>query len=228
VTDPDPHVDSSRPSESRWSGALRTVGLDLVAPLLVFRICRGAGVPEVWSLVISGFPPAVGVLIDWLRWRTLEMVGAVVLAGIGLSIVLALLTDDPTVVLLEGAIITGAFGLLCLGTVRRRRPLIFFFAQAFYGGRHSRAGQELDEDFETYDEAQRFWRIVTVVWGVTYVVEAVVRALVIQAVSTQTALLLNRTVPWLVYGVLLAWSFWWGNRLRAEKPDSPAEGRPDR
>jgi hypothetical protein len=65
---------------------------------------------------------------------------------------------------------------------------------------------------------------VTVVWGVTYVVEAVVRALVIQAVSTQTALLLNRTVPWLVYGVLLAWSFWWGNRLRAEKPDEPSRG----
>lgn len=195
------------------------MGLDLVAPLVVYRVCRSAGVPEVWSLVVSGFPPAVGVLVDWLRWRTLEMVGAVVLAGIALSIGLALWTDDPTVVLLEGAIITGAFGVLCLASVRRRRPLIFYFAQAFYGGRHARAGGELDDDFEEYAEARRFWRIVTVVWGVTYVVEAVVRAVVIQAVSTQTALLLNRTVPWVVYGALLGWSVWWGNRLQAQKPD---------
>jgi hypothetical protein len=91
----------------------------------------------------------------------------------------------------------------------------------FYGGRHTRSGQELDEDFERYPEARRFWRIVTVVWGVTYIVAAVLRAVVIQVVSTQTALLLNRTAPWVVYGVLLAWSFWWGNRLRSQKPVEP-------
>jgi hypothetical protein len=52
-------------------------------------------VPEVWSLVLSGLPPAIGVVFDWWRWRTLEMVGAVVLAGIGVSVVLALVTGCP-------------------------------------------------------------------------------------------------------------------------------------
>lgn len=71
---------------SRRAGVLRIVGLDVVGPLLVFRLCRDAvGMPEVWSLVVSGSLPALGVAVDWVRWRTLEAVAAVVLSGIALS-----------------------------------------------------------------------------------------------------------------------------------------------
>jgi hypothetical protein len=206
---------------SRRAAVVRTVGLDIVGPLVVYRLCRGAGVPEVWSLVLSGVLPGFGVVFDWWRWRTLEMVGAVVLAGIGVSVALALVTDDPQVVLLEGAILTGFFGLVCLLSVwwsRWRRPLIFSFAQAFYGGRHSADGVEFDEDYETYDEARFYWRVVTIVWGVVYVVEAAVKAVVVTHTSTGRALLFNRTVPWAVYIALMAWTMWWGFRLRRSKP----------
>ena len=194
------------------------MGLDIVGPLVVFRVCRGGGVPEVWSLVLSGLPPAIGVLFDWWRWRTLEMVGAVVLAGIAVSVVLALVTDDPQVVLLESAILTGLFGLGCLVSLRWRRPLIFSFAQAFYGGRHSADGVEFDEDYEAYAEARFYWRAVTAVWGAVYLVESVVKAIVVTHTSTERALLFNRTVPWVVYAALMAWTMWWGFRLRRTKP----------
>ena len=203
---------------SRRAAVLRTVGLDIVGPLVVYRLSRSAGVPEVWSLVLSGLPPAVGVLVDWWRWRTLEMVGAVVLGGIGVSLVLALLTDNPQVVLLEGAVLTALFGLVCLISMRWRRPLIFSFAQAFYGGRHSDDGAEFDEDYETYADARFYWRTVTVVWGLTYLVESAVKAVVVTHTSTNRALFFNRTVPWLVYVVLMAWTMWWGFRLRRTKP----------
>jgi hypothetical protein len=146
------------------------------------------------------------------------MVGAVVLAGIGVSVVLGLLTDDPQVVLLESAILTGLFGLGCLVSLRWRRPLIFSFAQAFYGGRHSADGVEFDEDFETYADARSYWRIVTIVWGVVYLIEAAVKAVVVTHTSTGRALPLNRTVPWVVYAALMAWTMWWGFRLRRTKP----------
>ena len=198
---------------SRRAAVARTVGLDIVGPLLVYRACRAGGVPEVWSLVVSGLPPAVGVLFDWWRWRTLEMVGAVVLAGIGVSVVLALLTDDPQILLLESAILTGLFGLGCLVSLRWRRPLIFSFAQAFYGGRHSADGLEFDEEY-AYPEARFYWRTVTIVWAVVYLVEAAVKAVVATHASTGRALLFNRTVPWAVYAALMAWTIWWGFRRR--------------
>ena len=125
---------------SRRAGALRILALDIVGPLVVYRVCRGVGVAEVWALVLSGLPPGIGVLADWLRWRTLEVVGAVVLAGIGLSIVLALVTNNTKIVLLEDAGLTAAFGLACLGSLATKRPLIFYFGQGFYGGRNSADG----------------------------------------------------------------------------------------
>lgn len=203
---------------SRTAGVLRTVGLDIAAPLLVYQLCRMAGMPSVWALVVSGTPPAFGVFFDWLRWHTLEVVGAVVLAGIVVSVALALASDDPKVVLLEGAILTGGFGVACFGSLATRaRPLIFYFAQAFYGGPRSAAGVELDREYEDYPVARSFWRIVTVVWGTAYVLEAVARAAVVQSVSTSVALSLNRIAPWVVSGLLFAWTYWWGNRLRAEE-----------
>lgn len=203
----------------RTAGVLRTVGLDIAAPLLVYQLCRMAGMSAVWALVVSGTPPAFGVFFDWLRWRTLEVVGAVVLAGIALSVVLALVTDDPKVVLLEGAILTGAFGLACLGSLgTRARPLIFYFAQAFYGGPRSADGVQMDSEYDDYAEARSFWRLATVVWGVAYMLEAVARAIVVQVVSTGAALSLNRMAPWAISVILFVWTYWWGNRLRAEKP----------
>lgn len=208
---------------SRRAGLLRTGGLDLVGPLVVYRLCRDAGVPEVWSLVISGTPPALGVALDWRRRRTLDVVGAVVLGGITLSILLALASADPTMILVEGAAMTAAFGLACLVSLTRRRPLIFYFAQAFYGGPHSIDGARLDTSYEQYREARFYWRTVSAVWGVAYVVEAAVLYVVVRDVPTGAALTFNRAAPWLVSGLLFAWMFWWGARMSDQDVDDPSQ-----
>lgn len=217
---------------SRRAGLVRMVGLDLVGPLLVYRLSRDAGVPVVWALVLSGAPPALGVLADWLRWRTLEIVGAVVLGGIALSVVLAFVSGDPKVVLLEGAATTAAFGVFCFLSLLRRRPLIFYFAQAFYGGRHSAEGGELEAEHDAYAGARSFWRKVTAVWGAARLLEAAVLVLVVEAASVPAALAFNRTAPWLVFGGLFAWTLWWGGRQRdgaapAGTAGAPAAGAPE-
>lgn len=195
---------------------MRLVGLDLVGPLVVYRLCRMGGVPAVWSLVLSGASPGLGVLIDYARWRTLEVVGAVVLAGIALSVILALVSGSTKAVLLEGAGGTAGFGLLCLVSLARHRPLLFYFIQAFYGGRHSDEGAQMEEFYTARSEARHYFRTVTVVWGAAYIVEAVVLAVIVQVVTTGTALAFNRIMPWVIGVPLFAWSYRWGMRLRAE------------
>lgn len=85
----------------------------------------------------------------------------------------------------------------------------------------------MDEEFDAYEEARSYWRIVTATWGVTYLIEAVAKAVVARSAPIETALALNRTLPWLVWAALMAWSVWWGNRLRALKPgvDPDDEGQ---
>ena len=71
-----------------------------------------------------------------------------------------------------------------------------------------------------YSEARFYWRAVTVVWGAVYLIESVVKAVVVTHTSTERALLFNRTAPWVVYAALMAWTMWWGFRLRRTKPAS--------
>lgn len=214
-------------TNSRRTAAVRTVLLDIVGPLIVYWVCRQAGVPTVWSLVLSGSVPGLGVIVDWLRFRTLELVGVFVVGGIALAVVLALIGGSPKILLLDGAATTTALGVACLVSLSRRRPLIFYFAQAFYGGRHSVAGLEMDEEYLQYEEARSFWRTVTMVWCTTYFLEAAGTVVVVKTAPRGDALVFNRITPVLASAALIAWTIWWGNRLRAEKPTSqPPHGEP--
>ena len=194
----------------------RIVGLDIVGPLLLYRVCRSAGLPAVWSLVISGCSPGLGVLIDYARWRTLEVVGAIVLAGIAFSVALALISGSAKAVLLEGAATTAGFGLLCFLSLARRRPLLFYFVQAFRGGRHSEEGVGIDEAYDAFPQTRHYFRTITVVWGAANLVQAAALAIVVQLVSTGEALVFNKTVPWAMFAVLFVWTYRWGMRTRAE------------
>lgn len=194
----------------------RIVGLDVVGPLVLYRICRSAGMPAVWSLVVSGASPGLGVVIDYVRWRTLEIVGAIVLTGITFSVVLALISGSPKAVLLESAATTAGFGLLCFLSLFRRRPLMFYFVQAFRGGRHSDEGVGMEAAYGTYPQTRHYFRTITVVWGAANLVQAVALAIIVQLVSTGVALVFNKTVPWIGFIFLFAWTYRWGMRTRAE------------
>jgi hypothetical protein len=195
----------------------RIIGLDVLGPLLVYRLCRHFDMSQVWALVISGTTPGLGVLLDYVRWRTLEIIGAIVLGGIALSIVLALVSGTTKAVLLEGALSTGAFGLVCLLSLRWRRPLLFHFIQTFYGGRHTAEGADLDEAYVEFESARAYFRLVTIVWGVANLVEACIKAIVVQLVSTGAALAVNRVMPGVLFAGLLAWTYRKGMRLRARR-----------
>ena len=201
----------------RRAGALRIIGLDLVGPLVVYRICREAGMSQVWALVVSGATPGLGVLIDYVRWRTLEIIGVVVLGGITLSVILALVSGTTKAVLLEGALSTAAFGLVCLVSLRWRRPLLFHFVQTFYGGPHTTEGKEIDQNYLAYESARAYFRTVTTVWGVVFLIEAAAKAVIVQFVSTGAALAVNRVMPAVVVVLLFGWTYRWGMRLRAER-----------
>ena len=203
-------------STSDRVATVRLVGLDIVGPLVLYRVCRSAGVPTVWALVISGCSPGIGVLIDYVRWRTLEVVGAIVLAGITFSIVLALISGSAKAVLLESAATTAGFGLLCFLSLMSRRPLLFYFAQAFRGGRHSDEGADMEAAYGTYPQSRHYFRTVTVVWGVANLIQAAALAVIVQLVSTGVALVFNKTVPWIGFGLLFVWTYRWGMRMRAD------------
>src|SRR5689334_3643273 len=195
--------------------SLAMIGVfDIAGPLVAYSMLRSDGQSQVSALILSGAFPALGILVGVIRHRRVDTIGVLVLAGIAVGTVLGLLSGSPRLVLAEGSVPTAVFGLLCLGSLWARRPLIYRFAIEFIGADTPRG-----RDFESlwqYPAFRHSFRLYTLVWGVVYLTEAVARVVIIETTSTSTALSVSKVMPYVVAGALIAWMTAHGRRARRE------------
>ena len=201
-------------NRNRLQSAAKIVVFDIVGPLVAYSLLRSAGLSTVLALVLSGAFPAIGIALGVARQRRVDAIGVLVLAGIAVGTVLGLVTGNARLVLVEGSVPTAVFGLLCLGSLWSRRPLIYRFAVEFMGADTPRG-----RDFEglwRYPGFRHAFRLFTVVWGVVYLAEAAARVIIVETTSTATALTVSKVMPYAVAAVLVGWMFGYGRRARRE------------
>jgi hypothetical protein len=187
---------------------------DVAGPLVAYSMLRSAGLGQVSALILSGTFPAFGIVAGVIRRRRVDAIGVLVLAGIAVGSVLGLLSGSARLVLAEGSVPTAVFGLLCLGSLWARRPLIYRFAVEFIGPDTPKG-----RDFESlwqYPGFRHAFRLYTLVWGVVYLAEAVARIILIETTSTSTALAVSKVMPYAIAGSLMAWMTVHGRRARRE------------
>ena len=203
----------TRDRSRMWSAA-KIVVFDIAGPLVAYQMLRSAGLSSVSALVLSGVLPGVAVLGGLVRHRHLDAVGLLVLAGIAVGTILGLLSGNARLVLMEGSVPTAVFGLLCLISLRSRRPLIFRFALEFMGADTPR-GRDFDSLWQYPGFRHAFW-LFTVVWGVTYLAEAAARIVIVETTSTGTALAVSKVMPYAVGGLLAVWMVIYGRHARRQ------------
>jgi intracellular septation protein A len=188
---------------------------DIAAPLAAYSVLRSDGLSAVTSLLLSGVFPAIPVSIDAIRHRRLEVVGALVLAGILVGTVLGLASHNARLVLVEGSVPTGVFALGLLGSLLVGQPLMFRFAKEF-AGPDTAKGREMTMLWQRYEGFRRVFRIMTAVWGFAFLIEAGLRVVVVFNVSTGTALTISKVTPLVFVGILCAWTVAYGTHKRKE------------
>jgi len=216
------HVDTSPDSrQSIGNSAVRggwlrstakIVIVYIAVPLAAYSLLRSAGLTTVTALLLSGVFPALGVTITAIRSRRLEVVGALVLAGIVIGTVLALVSQSTRPLLVEGSVPTLVFGVACLGSLRARRPLMFSLALEFTGPDTAK-GREMTTLWQ-YEGYRRVLRIITAVWGIAFLCEAALRVVIVYSTSTGTALASSTVSPFLFAGILSAWTVAYGARQK--------------
>jgi hypothetical protein len=197
---------------SRLQSAAKIVVFDIAGPLVAYSLLHSAGLSSVLALVLSGAFPALGIVAGLAHNRRVDAIGVLVLAGIAVGTVLGLVTGNARLVLVEGSVPTAVFGLLCLGSLWSRRPLIFRFALEFMGADTPRG-----RDFEglwRYEGFRHAFRLFTVVWGVVYLAEAAARVVIVETTSTATALSVSKVMPYAVAAVLAGWMTIYGRRTK--------------
>ncbi len=197
---------------ARIRSVARIVIIDVAAPLIAYSVLRSTGMSTVMALVLSGAFPAVGVAVAVIRHRRLEVVGALVLAGILAGTLLGLISHSARLVLMEGSVPTAIFGVGCLGSLWMGRPLMYGFAVEFIGPDTAK-GREMISLWR-YEGFRRIFRMITAVWGVGFLLEAGLRVAIVYSTSTGTALSLSKVMPYVWVGIFVAWTVTYGRRQR--------------
>lgn len=198
-----------------------TVVFDVVGPLAAYSLLRAAGLSTVTALILSGVFPAVGVAVNVVRHRRLEVIGALVLTGIIVGALLGLVSHNAKLVLMEGSVPTAIFGVACLASLPTARPLMYGFALELTGPDTAR-GREMTHLWQ-YPQFRHLFRIITAVWGAGFLLEAAVRVVIVERTSAGTALADSKASPFIVAALLSAWTVGFGAWHRRKGERQPAE-----
>lgn len=145
-------------------------------PLGVYYAVRHSVSGDAVALAIAGIPAAAWVAFEWVRKRRLDPIGAIVLFGFiaGISASFAL-GGDAFVLKVRDSVFTCLFGVASFVSIWvGRRPIMFYIGRSLSAGDDLKRQALYDELWEV-PPARTVFRIITAVWGVGLVCEAVTR-----------------------------------------------------
>ncbi|MGW4844504.1 VC0807 family protein [Nocardia brasiliensis] len=141
---------------SRFKALLPLFGNVIVSTVLYF-VLRAIGFSEIWSLAIPGIVVAVTTTVGSIRRRSLDVIGALVLVELVVSLGLAFVTDDPRIAAIRPALYMLTTGGFFLFTCVVGKPVMYLLAtpMATNGGEPRRT----EAYHRAWDEEPRFRKL---------------------------------------------------------------------
>lgn len=210
-------------------GMLPSILLNAVAPYILFQYLTDPqrNVSTVAALSATAIFPVIGITFSWVRTRHLDALGIISLVFIFIGLLINLIFQDPKIFLIKESFITGALGVACLlSIVVTPRPAMFYVGRYFASG-GVKERMVAYNDLWQYPYFRTTQRMITGVWGVAYLVEALIRVALVAILGTSKQsvseiLAISPILLTAVTVVTLAWTFWYvrhsirkGNAMRA-------------
>ncbi|MFF4387003.1 VC0807 family protein [Streptomyces sp. NPDC001552] len=222
-----PAIHEARPAPPKRSGGaaalgwILTIGFNVVAPIITYNaLTKDHGWSEFSALLLSSAWPVLESVISLAWRRKLDEFAVVTLVFLVITAVVSLVgAHSARALLIKDSGVTGLFGLLCLGTLLAPRPLMFYFSRKFAtdGTPESTAWWN---GLWQYEGFRTTLTRMTLVWGLTYVAEAIVRIALAYTLSASTMVMLS---PIMIYGVMAVLGVW--TALYAKRSQAEGERR---
>jgi hypothetical protein len=196
-----------------WLSKLLPFAINIVLPLFVYHYAA-PHFGERNALILSSAPPILWSAIEIARFRRLDAVSLLVVIGIFLSLAAMTFGGNPRLLLARESLVTGIIGLLFLGSLALPRPLTFYLARSSVAKESAEAAGR----FESLWLKPRFVRsmyLMTSVWGIGLVGEAVLRFWLAFAWSIEQFLAISPFISYGIYFTLMGWTLWYARRLKA-------------
>lgn len=178
-----------------------------VVPLTVYYLVRQHVGSDASALIIAGLFPAAWVIIQFIRQRTVDPIGAVVLLGFATGVVAStLLGGNAYVLKVKDSAFTALFGLGCLVSIfAAKRPAMF------YVGRFLSTGND-PERVVAYNQlhdlphGERTFKVLSAVWGAGLLIEASSRLVLAAFIPTGTFLAVSPVITAVCVGGMFAFT----------------------
>jgi hypothetical protein len=168
-----------RTPEASPKQALRPLALDLVVPLASYYVLHAAGCGVVESLVLASVFPAVRAVIGLVRSRNVNQLAVLIVTVNLVSMGLSLATGNPRLMLLKDSGVTSVIGVSILVSALVGRPLMSAGMRPFLV--RNSAGRDAAFARLAAADAQfrRLERLFSVSWGIVFIAECLVRAVLV-------------------------------------------------
>jgi len=171
------------------------------------------------ALALGGIPAALWVIFQWVRRRTVDPIGVLVLVGFALGISVSYaMGGDAFVLKVRDSAVTATFGALCLLSLCvGRRPVMFYLGRSMSAGNDPGRRGVYDRLWEL-PAARVAFRVLTAVWGVGLIAEATVRVSLASVLSTGAFLAVSPVVTTIFVGGLFVFTLRYSraSRTRSE------------
>jgi hypothetical protein len=165
--------------KARWGAVLAPVLVDLVVPLLIFYGLRRAGVGVVGATLAGSVIPVLRTAYSLVRSAKVDWLAIFMISALALGTIASLAMDSPRMLLAKDGVITALCGFWMLGTLVAGKPLLLSMGRGIAEAKRGQGGGEIWAGrWNSEPRFRRGLRLITAVWGVGLVLDAVVRVVI--------------------------------------------------
>ena len=196
---------------------LPSIVFGAAVPIGVYFAVRSHVHTDAQALIFAGCFSVAWILLQFVRQRRIDFVGAIVLFGFAVGVVSStLLGGNAYVLKVRDAFFTALFGIACIVTVYTHdRPALFYVSRYLSAGNDKSKMAAYDQLHEVPIGRHTF-RVLSVVWGIGLVIEASFRMTLAEALHTSTFLAVSPVITATVIGGLFAFTVVYTKRAQLE------------
>ncbi len=195
-----------------WDGFGVEILVNFALPYLIYVQAKPE-IGRVHALMASSLPPIAWSAVQLARKRRVDALSMLVIAGIGLSLLAFLGGGSFRFLELREHLVTALIGLVFIGSVAIKRPLVYELARATM----ERKSREDAEKFQKLRETQRFRRTMTVMTlaiGSLMLVQTAVAIYLVFTLPVREFLIVSPIVNYTIIGALILGGFVYVKRQR--------------
>ena len=195
-------------------GLLPSIFVNSVLVIIIYQLVKHfTSLSDINALFISAIPAMLDTIISLLRQRRVDVLGVFALFTIAVSIALTFVSGDARLFQIRESFLTVLFGIFCLISLSFPKPIWFYIIRYFTTGNNPQQEAAFDAAWQR-PAFRAYIRTVTIVWGITYAVEFVIRLILVYTMPLSQFLIVSPIIFYGITIVVIAWTLNTGARQR--------------